>query len=152
MASGKTLYLQGIDSLIWLTKPVSTSENWTSESWATPDNNKQNSTKQNSTKQKAGDSRFAFDTILVDSQRAASLGLKNQQLELADKPIKPQVRLQDDIGVWAITDLAYADMLLAADGQLSFIELVGLTPEQVPVIEAILANNGAINRGPGARL
>ncbi len=67
LASGKTLYLQGIDSLIWLTKPVSTSE-----SWATPD-----STKQNSTKQKAGDSPFAFDTILVDSQRATSLGLKN---------------------------------------------------------------------------
>lgn len=139
LASGKTLYLQGIDSLIWLTKPVSTSENW-----ATPDSNKQASNKQDSPKQVAGDSPFAFDTILVDSERAASLGLKNQQLELADKPIKPQVRLQDDIGVWAITDLAYADMLLAANGQLSFIELVGLTPEQVPVIEAILANNARL--------
>ena len=144
LASGKTLYLQGIDSLIWLTKPVSTSENWTSENRATPDSNKQDSNKQNSSKPAAGDSRFAFDTILVDSERAASLGLKNQQLELADKPIKPQVRLQDDIGVWAITDLAYADMLLAANGQLSFIELVGLTPEQVPVIEAILANKARL--------
>ncbi len=119
LASGKTLYLQGVDSLLWLTQPVSNTTG-------------------------ANDSSIGFDTILVDSERAASLGLKNQPLELADNAIKPQVRLQDDLGVWAITDLAYADMLLAANGKLSFIELVGLTPAQVPRIEAILADNARL--------
>jgi hypothetical protein len=64
LASGKTLYLQGVDSLIWLTKPVGTSKNWTSENRARQDSSKPDRSKEASSKPAAGDSGFVFDTIL----------------------------------------------------------------------------------------
>ena len=118
LASGKTLFLQGIDSLIWLTQqvPVSAPQS---------ENN--------------SDAGFAFDSIMIDRKTGARLALNGNTLQLAHSPHTPKFSLVDDIGIWSITDIAYADMLLQANGQISFIEFVGLTPGQIPKIETILA-------------
>ncbi|WP_105167630.1 ABC transporter permease [Pseudoalteromonas sp. T1lg23B] len=125
LASGDTLYLQGVDSLIWMTKPA-------------PSNAQQSGSD--------GNTGFAFDTILIDSKQAEKLKLAttNNTLQLANSPYTPSFSLADGIGIWSITDLAYADMLLEAKGQLSFIEFVGLTPEQIPQVEAILAHDARL--------
>ncbi|MDX1539483.1 ABC transporter permease [Arsukibacterium sp.] len=125
LASGKTLYLQGIDSLIWLTQQVPVSAPQSGNN---------------------SDTGFAFDSIMIDSKTGARLALNGNRLaltgntlQLANSPHTPNFTLVDDIGMWSITDIAYADMLLKANGQISFIEFVGLTPGQIPKIEAILA-------------
>jgi putative ABC transport system permease protein len=118
LASGKTLYLQGIDSLIWMTKPAPTSTALSGSD---------------------SDTGFAFDFIMIDSNRGSKLALNGNRLQLANSSDTPGFRLVDDVGMWSITDLAYADLLLKAKGQISFIEFVGLTPEQIPKIESILS-------------
>lgn len=118
LASGKTLYLQGVDSLIWMTKPAPTS---TAQSGSD------------------SDTGFAFDFIMIDSNRGSKLALNGNKLQLANSSDTPGFRLVDDVGMWSITDLAYADLLLKAKGQISFIEFVGLTSEQIPKIESILS-------------
>ncbi|MCL1079305.1 FtsX-like permease family protein [Parashewanella spongiae] len=125
LASGKTLYLQGIDSLIWMNKSAPTST--------------QQSLNQRNT-------NFAFDSILIDSNNGPKLQLESDsnKLQLLNSSITPSFNLVDDIGMWSITDIAYADMLLKAKGQLSFIEFVGLTPEQIPQIESILSYNARL--------
>ncbi|OHU95640.1 FtsX-like permease family protein [Pseudoalteromonas byunsanensis] len=125
LASGKTLYLQGVDSLIWMTKPAPTSAQQPGSHDST---------------------RFTFDSILIDSKNAAKLKLASDRntLQLANSPYTPRFSVIDGIGMWSITDLAYADMLLEAKGQLSFIEFVGLTAEQIPQVEAILSNEARL--------
>ncbi|REL28904.1 ABC transporter permease [Thalassotalea euphylliae] len=49
-----------------------------------------------------------------------------------------QVHFVDGIGLWAMTDLALADQLLNANGQLSFIELSNLSAKQVSEIERLI--------------
>ncbi|MBE0365794.1 putative ABC transport system permease protein [Pseudoalteromonas ulvae UL12] len=124
LASGKTVYLQGIDSLMWLTHPAP-------------------STTQHRQKSSTG---MAFDSILIDRKQSKKLALTTVQptLKLANNEATPHYRLIDNIGIWSITDIAYADKLLNAQGQLSFIEMIGLTPEQIPQIEAILANKARL--------
>ncbi|WP_445946309.1 FtsX-like permease family protein [Shewanella sp.] len=123
LASGKTLYLQGIDSLIWMTKPDPTS-----------------------TQQPNHHTGFAVDSIIIDSKSSQKFKLESDsnKLHLANSPYTPNFSLVDGIGMWSITDLAYADMLLKAQGQLSFIELIGLTPEQIPQVESIISNNARL--------
>lgn len=123
LTSGKTLYLQGIDSLIWLTKPAPTS---TTQSGS------------------ESDTGFAFDVIMIDSNSVSKLALNGNKLQLANSSATPGFRLVDDLGLWSITDLAYADLLLQAKGQISFIEFVGLTPEQIPKIESILSSDARL--------
>lgn len=125
LVSGQTLYLQGIDSLIWMTKP-------------TPSNS-QNSSNNNST-------GFAFDSIIIGKQQAEKLKLDvgSSKLALMDSPYMPNFTLADEVGMWSITDIAYADMLLQANGKLSFIEFIGLSQEQEVVVEALLANEARL--------
>lgn len=127
LASGKTLYLQGIDSLMWLSK-------------AAPAPTQQAGSNSNT--------GFAFDAILIDSKIGEKLGLATEhpRLQLAKRADTPAFRLLDEIGIWSVTDLAYADLLLNAQGQLSFIEFVGLSPEQVAQVEALLANHAMPNK------
>ncbi|MBV2129630.1 FtsX-like permease family protein [Arsukibacterium indicum] len=130
LASGKTLYLQGIDSLIWLTQQLPASATQSGSN---------------------SDTVFAFDSIMIDSKTGARLALNGSRLafsgntlQLANSPHTPHFSLVDDIGMWSITDIAYADMLLKANGKISFIEFIGLTPGQIPKIEAILADNARL--------
>ena len=83
---------------------------------------------------------------MIDSQIGSRLELEenSEKLQLNNSPYTPNFSLVDDIGMWSITDIAYADMLLKAQGQLSFIELVGLTPEQKIKLESILANDARL--------
>lgn len=124
LASGKTLYLQGIDSLMWL-----------------------NNAKFDKTEQaQSSATGFAFDRILLDRNYADRLGIAagSRQLKLLNKDEQPKIQLVDDIGIWSVTDLAYADALLNAKGQLSFIELSELKAQQIPELEAILANEARL--------
>ena len=109
LASGKTLYLQGIDSLIWLAKPTS--------------ENKSHSIS-NSANSSNSHAAFTFDSIMIDSSnlnntKSLTAGTNNK-LQLANSAYAPSFSLVDDIGMWSVTDLAYADLLLGANGQLSF--------------------------------
>ncbi|MCW8109893.1 ABC transporter permease [Alteromonas ponticola] len=65
-------------------------------------------------------------------------------LVLGKKRAQPDIRLMDNIGLWAITDLATADYLLQADGQLSFIELSHLTEKQARLIEQAVAGKAQL--------
>ncbi|MDP5035900.1 MAG: ABC transporter permease [Alishewanella sp.] len=125
LSSGHTLYLQGVDSLMWLTQSAALSTQQHAETT---------------------EASFRFDNIIIDSNNAAKLMLdsESRQLTLQDSVIKPSFTLAADIGVWSVTDLAYADMLLNANGQLSFIELIDLAPEQAPLVEAILGNDARL--------
>ncbi len=126
LASNQTLYLQGVDSLIWLTKPSPASGQ------SVTDTSQQTS--------------FGFDSIIIDRQNAEKLklDLNSRTLTLKEPPITPKITFVDGIGVWSITDIAYADMLLKANGQLSFIELIDLAPEQVPIVESLLGNDARL--------
>lgn len=126
LAANQTLYLQGVDSLIWLTK-----QSAASGQSATDAGNQAN---------------FGFDNIIIDRQNAQKLklDLTSRTLALKDHQITPNFTLVDGIGVWSITDIAYADMLFKANGQLSFIELIDLAPEQVPIVESLLGNDARL--------
>ena len=142
LASNKTLYLQGVDSLIWLTKQ--------------PLANVQSDTGANSspntgpiTDHAIGTDKptsFGFDNIMIDDEIAQrlKLDLTKRTLALKDAESTPNFTLVAGIGLWSITDIAYADFLLKADGQLSFIELIDLAPEQVPIVEALLGHDARL--------
>ena len=121
LASGKTLYVQGINSLLWMTKPIPALSTQS-----------QQPTNQNTD--------FSFDAIMIDSNRAEKyqLNANDKMLTLQNSSHKPKFVLVEDIGVWSLTDIAYADMLLNAQGKLSFIEFIGLSEHQVPLVETIL--------------
>ena len=125
LASGKTLYVQGINSLLWMTQSTPASSAQTGENENTG---------------------FAFDIIMIDSNRAQRYQLNedDKKLTLQNHSHTPKFVLVDDIGVWSLTDIAYADMLLNAKGKLSFIEFTGLTTEQVSQVEAILGHEARL--------
>lgn len=126
LASNQTLYLQGVDSLIWLTKqPTARGQSDTDPSNQTT---------------------FGLDNIIIDRQHAErlKLDLKSRTLALKDHLVTPNLNFVDDIGMWSITDIAYADMLLKANGQLSFIEIIALAPDQVQIIESLLGNDARL--------
>ncbi|MEQ3513440.1 FtsX-like permease family protein [Pseudoalteromonas sp. BZB3] len=125
LASGKILYVQGINSLVWMTQPIPAFSTHTGESENTG---------------------LAFDAIMIDSNRAQRYQLHKDDntLALQNNPHTPKFILVDDIGVWSLTDIAYADMLLNAQGKLSFIEFTGLTTEQASQVEAILGHEARL--------
>ncbi len=125
LASGKTLYVQGMDSLIWLTNPPPTGTQHSSSN---------------------SNSDFALDTLMIDRQIARQLNLEpnSNKLDLENSRYRPSFSVVDNIGMWSITDIAYADMLLEAKGQFSFIEFIGLTPEQIPQVESILSDHARL--------
>lgn len=125
LASGKTLYVQGINSLLWMTQSTPASFAQTAENENTG---------------------FAFDIIMIESNRAQRYQLNedDKKLSLQNNPHTPKFVLVDDIGVWSLTDIAYADMLLNAKGKLSFIEFTGLTTEQASQVEAILGHEARL--------
>jgi putative ABC transport system permease protein len=123
--SGKTLYVQGINSLLWMTQPIPAFTAKTGENENTG---------------------FAFDAIMIDSNRAQKYQLNKDDntLALQNNPHTPKFILVDDIGVWSLTDIAYADMLLNAQGKLSFIEFTGLASELVSQVEDILGHEARL--------
>ncbi|MFT6900626.1 MAG: putative ABC transport system permease protein [Colwellia sp.] len=124
--NGQTLAIQGVDTLLWLNRTQY------QQSDANADKTPQ---------------RFSLSTLLVDSQFTKRLFKK------ADNPVsfslqngqqQPEVVLADDIGLWAITDIANADYLLEAKGQLSFIELSHVTKQQLTKIEQLIAGQAQL--------
>jgi len=123
---GKTLAIQGVDTLLWL-------------------NNAQY--KQSNENASKVPSHFALSTMLVDSQFADRIYTKTgSQLKfvLQDGQHQPNINLSDGIGLWAITDFAYADYLLQAKGQFSFIELSHVTEQQLVPIKQLIAGKAQI--------
>lgn len=119
-SEGKTLAIQGVDTLLWL-------------------NNSQY--KQGNENTNEVPSRFSFSSLLVDSQFATRLQTKtgNQtQFVFHNGQAQPDISLMADIGLWAITDIAHADYLLQANGRLSFIELSNVTEQQVIQIKQLI--------------
>jgi putative ABC transport system permease protein len=124
--NGQTLAIQGVDTLLWLNRTQY------QQSDANADKTPQ---------------RFSLSTLLVDSQFTKRL------LTKADNPVsfslqngqqQPEIVLADDIGLWAITDIANADYLLEAKGQLSFIELSHVTEQQLTKIEQLIAGQAQL--------
>ena len=125
LASNQTIYLQGVDSLLWLTKSSASHPTNTAPTQQTS---------------------FSFTRILIDQKQADKLkpALTDGNLRLKDPQYLPEITFAEGVGLWSITDLAYADMLLQAKGQLSFIELIDLAPAQVPVVESLLGNQARL--------
>ncbi|WP_259366720.1 MULTISPECIES: ABC transporter permease [unclassified Colwellia] len=124
--NGQTLAIQGVDTLLWLNRTQY------QQSDANADKTPQ---------------RFSLSTLLVDSQFTKRL------LTKADNPVsfslqngqqQPEIVLADDIGLWAITDIANADYLLEAKGQLSFIELSHVTEQQLTKIEQLIVGQAQL--------
>jgi putative ABC transport system permease protein len=130
-SDGQTLAIQGVDTLLWL-----------------------NQLQQNNSQYQQADEngnetplRFSLSTLLVDSQFSSRLQTKtaNQAaFVLLNGQVQPDISLIDDIGLWAITDIAHADYLLAAKGRLSFIELSHVTNQQVVQIKQMIAGQAQL--------
>ncbi len=124
--TGKTLAIQGVDTLLWLNKKQNQKRN---------KNSKKTST------------RFSLTTLLVDSQfteRLVNKAGKQIKFVLESSQQQPEIHFIDDIGLWAMTDIAHADYLLGAKGQLSFIELVNVTSSELEEISALLAGRAQL--------
>lgn len=123
---GKTLAIQGVDTLLWL-------------------NNRQY--QQSDKNDNKTPSRFSLSTLLVDSQFADRIyPTTGSQVPfmLKNGQVQPDISLTDGIGLWAITDIAHADYLLAAKGQLSFIELSHVTEQQLVQIKQLIAGQAQL--------
>ena len=130
-SDGQTLAIQGVDTLLWL------------------NNLQKNNSQYQQANEKGNETpiRFSLSTLLVDSQFAGRLQTKtgNQAaFVLQSGQDQPDISLMDDIGLWAITDIAHADYLLAAKGRLSFIELSHVTKQQVVQIKQIIAGQAQL--------
>jgi putative ABC transport system permease protein len=123
---GKTLAIQGVDTLLWL----------------------------NNTQYKQSDknliktpSRFSLSTLLVDLQFADRIYTKaasQTQFVLQNGQHQPDINFADGIGLWAITDIAHADYLLEAKGQFSFIELSHVTEQQLTQIKMLIVGQAQL--------
>ncbi|WP_114326043.1 FtsX-like permease family protein [Candidatus Colwellia aromaticivorans] len=121
----KTLAIQGVDTLLWLNTQYKLS---------------------NKNVNKAP-SRFSLSTLLVDSQfadRIYTAASSQAQFVLQNGQYQPDISLADGIGLWAITDIAHADYLLEAKGQLSFIELSHVTEQQLAQIKQLIAGQAQL--------
>ena len=128
---GKTLEIQGVDTLLWLNN--------------SPLNNAQS--QQSNENGDKTPSRFSLSTILVDSQFSGRLRTKTgdqAQFVLKNGQVQPDISLMDGIGLWAVTDIAHADYLLEAKGRLSFIELSHITKQQIVEIKQIIAGKAQL--------
>ena len=119
-SEGQTLAIQGVDTLLWL-------------------NNVQY--KQSDENTNKMPSRFSLSTLLVDTQFAERIHTKTgmqAQFSLQNGQQQPDISLVDGIGLWAITDIAHADYLLNAKGQISFIELSNINEQQLVQIKSLI--------------
>lgn len=104
-SEGRSLAIQGVDTLLWL-------------------NNKQFEPSEATTNNTP--STFSLTSLIVDSQFADRVITESGDqiaFEFNHNQQQPDISLAAEIGLWAMTDLANADYLLNANGQLSFIEL-----------------------------
>ncbi|MCL1123181.1 ABC transporter permease [Shewanella surugensis] len=121
---GQTLAIQGVNTLQWL-------------------NNHQD--KHGNTNKTSP--RFTLDTLFIDPQFSERIDTKNNSqgpFVLQEGQQQPDIRFTDDIGLSAITDIAHADYLLAAKGQLSFIELSHVTEQQLAQIKPLIAGQAQL--------
>ena len=125
--SGKTLSIQGVDTLLWLKSQNSQPTSSSSDMDA---------------------SLLSFSSLLVDAQFADRVSNKNDDtampLILEHNQEHPNIHLVDDIGLWAITDIANADYLLHAKGQLSFIELSDIADVEIDTIKQLIAGRAQL--------
>ncbi|MBA6379966.1 MULTISPECIES: ABC transporter permease [unclassified Colwellia] len=124
--NGETLAIQGVDTLLWLNRAQY----------------QQSDENVNKTAQ-----RFSLSTLLVDSKFANRIVTKTGEpinFSLQNDQHQPEVVLADNIGLWAITDIANADYLLAAKGQLSFIELSHVSEQQLIKIAQLIAGQAQL--------
>ncbi|MCW8091096.1 ABC transporter permease [Alteromonas sp. ASW11-130] len=121
---GRSLAIQGVNTLLWL-------------------NNERTGGKHS--KQTSVENSFL--SLLVDAQFAQRL-ITDQgdkiPLKLQKDRRQPDLHFVEDIGLWALTDLATADYLLDAKGQLSFIELSELTETQIVTIKNVIAGKAQL--------
>ena len=85
-------------------------------------------------------------TPVVEFEAQQKTEQSTQQDKQLTQPqlIQPQIKYVEGIGLWAITDLALADHLLGAQGQLSFIELTALTNRQISTIETLISGQARL--------
>ncbi len=133
--AGRTLSIQGVDTLLWFSQ--------------SQPKHLQNSQlqKQEEQSNSISNSPISLTSLLVDAQFASRLfneAGEQLEFELNKGQQQPDIHLVDDIGLWAITDIANADYLLSANGQLSFIELLQLSEQQLSQIETLLAGRAQL--------
>ena len=148
--SGQTLSIQGVDSLLWLNNQASKS--------LKQGQNKNSATKQLAQPAQPASSSFNLAHIFVDQQFAKRLQVKSDDtasesnqpdslgavFKFDSAKVAPQITFVENLGLWAITDLAYADYLLNAKVQLSFIELTNVSAEQLEQLKTLLAGEAQL--------
>ncbi|WP_298769930.1 ABC transporter permease [uncultured Shewanella sp.] len=125
---GRRLAIQGVDTLQWLNHPQ-LSHRYTQKD---PNNSALG---------------FSLETLFVDLQFADRLDTQSDSqgaFVLKKGQAQPHIRFMEDVGLWALTDLAYADDLLQANGQLSFIELSHVTEQQLVHIKQLIAGKAQL--------
>ncbi|REL29332.1 ABC transporter permease [Thalassotalea euphylliae] len=166
--TGQTLNIQGINSLLWLQAGTSSQQQKQQQelvsrlfdSTSTSNSNDADYDDMSFANNVASPSIYSpLTTLFVDSQFKQRLATKTENGDAAANgevavntdeaklaPVftlnaqqtQPLIKFVEGIGLWAITDLALADHLLGAQGQLSFIELSELTRDQVGIIKALI--------------
>ncbi|BBN82228.1 ABC transporter permease [Pseudoalteromonas sp. A25] len=122
---GRSIAIQGVDTLQWLARGTQIRAEHVNEHGHLS----------------------SFATLMVDSQykeRLLDEALNIVEFEFKQAWPQPKVTFNEGIGFWALTDLAYADQLLDAKGQLSFIELSDISDEQAMFINALLAGKARL--------
>lgn len=125
---GRRLAIQGVDTLQWFNHPQFSHRYKQSD-----DHNSALS--------------FSLETVFIDPQFTDRLNTKSDSqgpFALKKGQAQPNIRFIEDIGLWALTDLAYADYLLQANGQLSFIELSHVTEQQLVHIKQMISGKAQL--------
>jgi putative ABC transport system permease protein len=123
---GRSIAIQGVDTLLWLNhNPINF----------------------NDKNAKHTSSQISLTSLFVDAQFADRLETQNDNEAIFLLPKgqrQPEIVFAEDIGLWAITDIAHADYLLAANGKLSFIELSHISEQGLAEIKQLIAGEAQL--------
>ncbi|WP_299009018.1 FtsX-like permease family protein [uncultured Shewanella sp.] len=124
---GQHLAIQGVDTLQWLMHPQYRQQYQQSDV--------------------SHSLFFSLEALFVDPQFLERLDTATKHsgpFVLKPGQRQPDIRYVNDIGLWAITDLAFADDLLQAKGRLSFIELSNVNEAQLAQIVELIAGKARL--------
>ncbi len=121
VSNSRSIAIQGVDTLMWLNSLLY---------------------KQQASQTQSLNSQLSLSSVIVDSQFEKRIF--GNKLVLPENVHQPEIIYADDVGLWAMTDLAHADYLLNAQGQLSFIELSSINEQDLARITSLIKDKAQI--------
>lgn len=129
LGTGKHMAIKGVDTLQWLAL------------------NADYSATSRPQKKQIPNTGLSLNNVLIDKQfkaRFSQLSDSDVIFTLPDGVVQPRLSFVENIGYGGLTDIAYADQVLQANGQISFIELSYVDDTQLDVIRNIIANQAVL--------